>query len=228
MLQMKCPECEEIISSPFLIEIGSISCNQCKEDVAVRDVFVKTKLFTMHRDTLLKRVRHYRALLNEVESEKVLLEKSDGSSMADPKSLNQYYYALRELLEASRGNYRLKISQNLPLDIEQAGVTSNGWLINLSSKGAAIKTGNRHNVPKQGAEVKLRLSLPVNTEPLSITAKISWTGKSEKGEGQNNTTMGISFTEEHGKSQSYIWDYIVGTVEKSKKFGEPNPSLAIS
>lgn len=228
MLQIKCPECEETISSPFLVEIGSISCNQCKGNVPVRDVFVKTRLFTMHRDTLLKRVRHYRALLKDVEREKMLLEKKDVSSMTAPKSLDQYYYALRELLEASRENYRLKISQNLPLDIEQAGVTSNGRLINLSSKGAAIKTECRHKVPKQGSEVKLHLSLPVNSEPLAITAKIAWIGKSEKDEEQNNTRMGVSFIEENEKSRKYIWDYIVVTVENSQNSGKPNSSLAIS
>ena len=207
MLQMKCPKCEGIISSPFLVEIGSVTCNQCKENVIVKDVFVTTEVFTMYRDTLLGRIRHYRALLKEVERDKRSLRNSDVSSTAQ-QSLDQTYAALRELLEASRGNYRLEISQDLPLDIEWEGNITNGSLLNLSTKGASIKPKRLHVFPQKDSEVKLRLVLPDNAEPLSIAAKIVWVGKSKKGEEQNNIPMGVSFFNLNEKTSACIWDYI--------------------
>ena len=208
MLQMKCPECEGIISSPFLVEMGSVTCNQCKENVIVKDVFVTTEVFTMNRDTLLGRIRRYRALLKEVKRDKMALGNSDVSSTAAQQSLDQTYAALRELLEASRGNYRLEISQDLPLDIEWEGNITNGSLLNLSTKGAAIKPKRLHGFPQKDSEVKLRLVLPDNAEPLSIAAKIAWVGKSKKGEEQNNIPMGVSFVNLNEKTRACIWDYI--------------------
>jgi Tfp pilus assembly protein PilZ len=211
MLQMKCPECDGIISSPFLVEMGSVTCNQCKENVIVKDVFVTTEAFTMYRDTLLSRIRHYRALLKEVERDKMSLGNSDVSSTAAQQSLNQNYAALRELLEASRGNYRLEISQDLPLDIEWEGNITNGSLLNLSTKGATIKPKRLHGFPQKGSEVKLRLALPDNADPLSIAAKIAWIDKSKKDEEQNNITMGVSFVTLNEKTRACIWDYIISS-----------------
>lgn len=208
MLQMKCPECEGIISSPFLVEMGSVTCNQCKENVIVKDVFVTTEVFTMNRDTLLGRIRRYRALLKEVKRDKMALGNSDVSSTAAQQSLEQTYAALRELLEASRGNYRLEISQDLPLDIEWEGNIINGSLLNLSTKGATIKSKRLHGFPQKDSEVTLRLALPDNAEPLSIAAKIVWVGKSKKGEEQNNIPVGVSFVNLNEKTRACIWDYI--------------------
>jgi hypothetical protein len=217
---MKCPECDGIISSPFLVEMGSVTCNQCKENVIVKDVFVTTEAFTMYRDTLLSRIRHYRALLKEVERDKLSLGKSDASSTAAQQSLNQYYAALRELLEASRGNYRLEISQDLPLDIEWEGNITNGSLLNLSTKGATIKPKRLHGSPQKGSEVKLRLALPENTEPLSIDAKIAWVKKSKQDEELNNISMGVSFVNLNEKGSACIWDYILAHTRTPDPLGK--------
>lgn len=209
MLQMKCPECDGIINSPFLVEMGSVTCNQCNENVIVKDVFVTTEAFTMYRDTLLSRIRHYRDLLKEVEREKMSLGNNDVPSTGAQKNLNQSYTALRELLEASRGNYRLKISQGLPLDIEWEGIINNGSLLNLRTNGATIKSKGLNGSPQKGSEVKLQLALPDNKEPLSIDAKIAWIEKSKGDEEQNNITMGVSFVNLNEKARACIWDYIL-------------------
>jgi hypothetical protein len=209
MLQMKCPKCEGIISSPLLVEMGSVPCNQCNEIVIVKDVFVKTEAFTMYRDTLLSRIRHYRDLLTEVEREMMSRGNSDVSSRGGQQSLNQNYTALRELMEASRGNYRLKIAQDFPLDIEWEGIINNGNLLNLCTNGAAIKSKRLHGAPKKDSKIKLRLTLPDNTEPLSLDAKIAWVEKSKKDEEQNNITMGVSFVNLNEKDRACIWDYIL-------------------
>jgi hypothetical protein len=135
------------------------------------------------------------------------LGNSDVSSMGAQQNLNQNYTALRELLEASRGNYRLKISQDLPLDIEWEGIINNGSLLNLCTNGATIKSKRLHGSLQKGSEVKLRLALSDNTEPLSIDAKIAWVEKSKKDEEQNNITMGVSFVNLNEKDRASIWDY---------------------
>jgi Tfp pilus assembly protein PilZ len=228
MLQMKCPECAGIIRSQFLVEMGSVTCSHCKENVIVKDVFVTTEAFTMHRDTLISRIRHYRALLKEVERDNVSLGNSDVSSKAAQQSLNQSYIALRELLEASRGNYRLKISQDLPLNIEWEGNITNGSLLNLCTKGATIKPKRLHGFPQKGSEVKLRLSLPDNAEPLFMAAKIAWIEKSQNDEEHNNITMGVSFVNLNEKTTACIWDYILAHTRTPDTLGKSNSAHATS
>jgi len=226
MLQMKCPKCEGIISSPFLVEIGSVTCDQCNENVIVKDVFVTTEAFTMYRDTLLSRIRHYRELLKEVEREKVSLGKSDASSTVAQQSLNQTYTALRELLEASRANYRLEISQDLSFNIEWEGSKGNGRLLNLSTKGAAIKPKRLQRVPQKGSEAKLTFSLPGITESLSMAVKIAWINKREKNEEHHNITMGVSFINLNQKNSTYIWDYLLARTRAPDALGKSSQLLA--
>ncbi len=215
MLQMKCPECEGTISSPFLAEIGSITCRHCRETVTVKDVFVSTKSFTMHRETLLKRLRHYRTILTEVEKEKMLLGNGNIKAEASRSTLDQYYAALQELMAAARSNYRLAISQEVPAIVECAGSETKGRLVNLSTAGAAIKPERMPAFPAQGSELKVRLNLPDNAEPLSISAKIAWARKREKEEGPNSITMGIRFIDINENIRSCLWNYIFNTYNNS-------------
>ncbi len=209
MLQMKCPKCDGIISTPLLVEMGSVTCSQCKEKVIVKDVLVVTKDFKMPRDVLMNRVHQYRDLLKEVEKRKSLLGSDDVSSSEDQKSLDQSYSSLRELLEASRGNYRLKVSQDFRLNFEWAGATNKGHLVNLSVKGATIKLYLLQGLPPEGAEVKLRLVLPNISEPLPVSAKIAWIGKHKSVDGQSGITMGVSFVNLDEMTRTFIWKYIL-------------------
>jgi uncharacterized Zn finger protein (UPF0148 family) len=228
MLQMKCPDCEGIISSPFLVEMGSISCDQCNGNVTVKDVVVTTKYFTMHRDSLLNRVRHYRALLDDVDREKKSLGKNVDSPTVAYQSLDQYQAALRELLEASRANYRLEISQDLPFDIEWEGSKGDGSLLNLSTKGAAVKLKRLQRVPQKGSVAELIFSLPGITESLSMAAKIAWINKREKDEEHHNITMGVSFINLNPKNSTYIWDYILARTRAPDALGKSSQLLATS
>lgn len=152
---------------------------------------------------------------------------SDVSSTATQQSLDQTYVALRELLEASRENYRLEISQVLPLDVEWEGDVTAWSLLNLSTKGATIKSKRLYGFPQPGSEVKLRLVLPDNAEPLSIAAKIAWIDKSTKGEEQSNLTLGVSFVTLNEKNRACIWDYILAHTRTPDPLKKSNSSLAI-
>jgi len=211
MLQMKCPKCKAIISSPFLGEIGAVTCEQCNQDVTVDDVFVATSGFKMHRDDLLARVLHYRALLKDVEREKILIQNSGNSSADTQKSLDQFYNTLRELLAAAREHFRLQIAQDFPLEIEWAGKTGKGSLLNLSTKGAAIKYLDSQRFPIHGSVLKLQMALPNIVEHFYLSAEIVWIGKREKNEQRDNVILGVKFMGLNEKAQNHLWDYISST-----------------
>lgn len=211
MLQMKCPECAAIIRSPFLIEIGSVTCDQCHEDVTVKDVFVTTRGFKMHRDDLLARVLHYRALLKDIEREKILIRNSSRSSTEAQKSLDQLYNTLQELLAAARENFRLQIAKDFPLDIELSGKTGKGRLLNLSTKGAAVKYLGLDKFPIQGSILKLLMTLPNIAEPVIMSARVAWIGKRHKDEQQDNVILGVKFVGLDEKTRDHLWDYISST-----------------
>jgi len=212
MLQMKCPKCATIISSPFLIEIGAVTCDQCNEDVTIKDVYVTTRGFKMHRDDLLARVPHYRALLKDIEREKILVQNSGRSSSEAQKSLEQLYNTLQELLAAARENFRLQMTKDFPLDIELAGKTGKGLLLNLSTTGAAIKHHGLQKGPLQGSIIKLIMALPNVTGPLCISGRVAWTGKRDKDRQQDEVTLGVKFMELDKKTQDHLWDYISNTL----------------
>ncbi len=207
MLQMKCPKCEAIISSPFLVEIGAVTCEQCKQDVTVNDVFVTTSGFKMHRDDLLARVLHYRALLKDVEREKMQISNSGSASAEAQKSLDQFYNTLRELLAAAREHFRLQIAKDFPLDIEWAGKTGRGCLLNLSTKGAAIKY-QAQRLPIHGSVIRLQMALPNIAEPFCLSAEIVWIDKRSRNEQQGNVIVGVKFMGLNEVTQNHLWKYI--------------------
>lgn len=211
MLQMKCPKCETIISSPFLVEVGAVTCDQCNEDVTVNDVFVTTSGFKMHRDDLLARILHYRALLKEVEREKILIRDSGSSSPEAQKNLDQFYNTLQELLAGAREHFRLQITQNFPVWVEWAGKSGKGSLLNLSTKGAAIRYQDTQRVPIHGSLLKLQMALPNIAEPFCMSAEIVWIGKRDKNAQQGNVTLGLKFIGLNETTQNHLWDYISST-----------------
>ncbi|PLX74554.1 MAG: hypothetical protein C0615_09395 [Desulfuromonas sp.] len=208
MLQMKCPQCEGTIKSPFLVEIGNITCQHCKETVTVNDVFVATKSFTMHRDALLTQIKHYRNLLKNVEQEKSQLIKNDSSS-SEAQSLDQYHSSLRELLEASRENYRLRVSQNLPLRVAWKEVKSPGRVLNISTKGAAILTKGLLGALRQDDTLQVLLGLPGADSPLKMTARIAWQQKREQAAEARALILGVQFQDMDRQTHGKVWDYIM-------------------
>jgi hypothetical protein len=91
MLQTNCPKCRGVIQSPYLNDLSSLECAQCKEVVTVENVIVTTKGFTMHRDDLLKRIYRYQRLLGEVEKERTLLAKDETVSKQTRQSVEDFY-----------------------------------------------------------------------------------------------------------------------------------------
>ena len=137
MLQTSCPKCMGTIQSPYLNDLSTVECTDCNESVAVEDVFIATKGFTMHRGDLLNRISRFQRLLREVEKELASMENDDSVSARTRKSVEQFYQTLQELLAGARNHFRLEIPSGLCVEIGEEELNS-AKVTNLSSEGASI------------------------------------------------------------------------------------------
>ena len=211
MLQMHCQECREVIKSPYLAELSSIGCDHCKVDVAVKDVFVATEGFTMHRDDLLNRISRFQKLLGEVEKEMQVIEGSENVSKTTRSSINKFHTTLQELLIGARSNYRLEIPDGLPIEMYYNNDKRTARLVNLSTVGASLELDMSGNPPRHKAEIKLQLDLPYTAESLSTLAKIVWIRKVTKDEDSQRFQIGVKFMNSDEKIRDSLWNYIVAS-----------------
>jgi len=211
MLQMHCPECREVIKSPYLAELSSIACDHCKEDVAVKDVFVATEGFTMHRDDLLNRISRFQKLLGEVEKEMRVIEGSETVSKTTRSSINKFHTTLQELLIGARSNYRLEIPHGLPIEMDYNNDKRTARLVNLSTVGASLELDMSGELPRNKAEIKLQFALPDAAESLSTLAKIVWIRKVTKDTDSQLFQIGVKFMNPDEKIRDTLWNYIVAS-----------------
>ena len=210
MLQTNCPKCRGVIQSPYLNDLSSLECAQCKEVVTVENVIVTTKGFTMHRDDLLKRISRYQRLLGEVEKERLLMAKDETVSKQTRQSVEDFYLTLQELLVGARSHFRLEMPYDLYIQIDFDNKIK-GKLINLSSEGASIECEMLDKRPRTKAKIKLQLTLPEVPEPLSILAKVVWTRKQTKDTTTEYYNIGVKFMDLDEKVRTSIWNFIVET-----------------
>ena len=208
---MHCPECREVIKSPYLAELSSIACDHCKEDVAVKDVFVATEGFTMHRDDLLNRISRFQKLLGEVEKEMRVIEGSETVSKTTRSSINKFHTTLQELLIGARSNYRLEIPDGLPIEMNYNNDKRTARLVNLSTVGASLELDMRGELPRNKAEIKLQLALPNTAESLSTPAKIVWIRKVTKDADSQLFQIGVKFMNSDEKIRDTLWNYIIAS-----------------
>jgi len=208
---MHCPECREVIKSPYLAELSSIACDHCKEDVAVKDVFVATEGFTMHRDDLLNRISRFQKLLGEVEKEMRVIEGSETVSKTTRSSINKFHTTLQELLIGARSNYRLEIPHGLPIEMDYNNDKRTARLVNLSTVGASLELDMSGELPRNKAEIKLQFALPDAAESLSTLAKIVWIRKVTKDTDSQLFQIGVKFMNPDEKIRDTLWNYIVAS-----------------
>jgi hypothetical protein len=209
MLQMNCPNCCEVIKSPYLAELSSTHCDHCNEDVTVQDVFVATKGFTMHREDLLKRIARFQKLLEEVEKEIRLFENSETVSKTTQKNINDFYITLQELLIGARSNFRLEVCDDRSIEMAFKNNHETGKLVNLSSEGASLEFLVLGERPRNKAEVTLQFELPGIAEPLSLLAKVVWAREVAKNDGSRLIKIGVKFMTLGEEDRENLWNYIV-------------------
>jgi Tfp pilus assembly protein PilZ len=211
MLLMNCPKCDGAIKSPFLAEIKSVECSQCREEVKVRDVFVSTKGFTMSREVLISRISHYKKLLAETENELQATVKEGTTATKPQESDKSFHSILKDLMLGARDNFRLAIPYDLYVELECDDNKRLGKLINICTQGAAIEFVDRQELPQAETEIKLSLLLPESAEPLSLPAKIVWTRKSRKDSQSQHVKIGVHYSSLDKKTHAFLWDFIVKT-----------------
>lgn len=211
MLLMNCPKCDGAIKSPFLAEIKSVECWQCREEVKVRDVFVSTKGFTMSREDLISRISHYKKLLVETETELQATVKEGTTETKPQKSEKSFHSILKDLMLGARDNFRLEMPYDLYVELECNDNKRLGKLINICTQGAALEFVDREELPQAETEIKLSLLLPESAEPLSIPAKIVWTRKSRKDSQSQHVKIGLHYNSLDKKTHACLWDFIVKT-----------------
>jgi hypothetical protein len=209
MLQINCPDCKGVIKSPFLTDVKNIECGQCKNIIPVKDIFITTKSFTMHREDFLNRTFRFQKLLREVEKELLLMSRDKNVSTKSLESLEKFHSSLQELLSGARNNYRMEIPCNLYAEVNHCNRTNKGKLLNLSMAGASIELIGSDIVPRKKSGVDIVLSFPEQSEHLHTNAKVVWTKELVNDDGPQSAIIGVNFinTDEH--TRSCIWNYIL-------------------
>ena len=209
MLQMHCPNCKGVIKSPFLAELSTLECCQCKENIQVKDVYITTQNFIMHREDFLNRTFRFQKLLREVEKEKFLMANSKSVSTKSLESINQFYSSLQELLAGARNSYRMEITCDLQVEVIDNKKFCKGRVLNLSTEGASIELVGFDNLPRKKTELKVCFSFPELPEILSTQAKIIWTKEQSGDHKSQSAIIGVTFIALDEYTHSCIWNYIL-------------------
>lgn len=210
MLQMSCPNCKGVINSQFLADVSTLECDQCRENIPVKDVFITTKYFTISREDFLERIFRFQRLLREVEKERVAMANNPAVSIKSKDSLEQFYSSLQELLAGARDNYRLEVPCDLFVELNDHDSNYKGKLLNLSTEGGSIELVKFDNIPRRKAEVEIDFSFPDLSERLHTGARVVWTRENVEDDGSKYAVIGVTFTDLDNPTRSCIWNYILG------------------
>ncbi len=209
MLQMDCPNCHGVIQSQFLADVSSIECGRCAKTIPVKDVFVTTKSFVMHREDFLNRTFRFQKLLREVEKELLLMTNNQEASPKSLESLEQFYASLQELLAGARNNYRMDILDDVSVDISDGKGQCKGKLLNISTSGASIELTRFMKLPRIKSLVDLVLPFPELSAQLYVRARVVWTKEQENKDRPHQAIIGTTFVDIDENSKNCIWNYIL-------------------
>lgn len=209
MLQMDCPSCNGVIQSQFLADVSMIECDRCQKTIPVKDVFVTTKSFVMHREDFLNRTFRFQKLLREVEKELLLMTNNQEASPKSLESLEQFYASLQELLAGARSSYRMDVLSDVSVEIIDGKSQCKGRLLNLSTAGASIELITFVKLPRIKSVVDLVLPLPEFSEHLYVRARVVWTKDQSNNDSPHHAVIGATFVDMDENSQNCIWNYIL-------------------
>jgi hypothetical protein len=209
MLQMDCPSCNEVIQSQFLADVSTIECGRCKKTIPVKDVFVTTKSFVMHREDFLNRTFRFQKLLREVEKELLLLTNNQEASPKSLESLEQFYASLQELLAGARNNYRMDVQSDVSVEVIDGNSQCKGKLLNLSTSGASVELMTFDKLPRIKSVVDLVFPFPEFSEHLYARARVVWTKDQTNKDRPHQAIIGANFVDLDENGQNCIWNYIL-------------------
>ena len=196
MFQMNCPNCEDLIKSPHLIEVQLFLCPQCEEIVVVENVVISEPKASINLYLSLKKL-----LLSA--KEKFQFNKAN-------ENLKTKYEVDQRLAKfLRRDDFRLNISHDFFVQTTFGGHKRSARLFNISSTGAAIEFFELGPLPEDESETKLQLLLPGHAEPLWLRARVVWSGKLAKVEVSPTITAGLKFMDIDEKTRARLWDFII-------------------
>ena len=204
MFQMNCTHCGGLIESPRLAEVQLFLCPQCEEIVVVENVVIAAKKTTLDLRSPLKK-------LLVSARDKFRLNKTDNPDLQAKYVIDK---RLAKLLK--RDDFRLDLAHEFFIQIGFEGHKRSARLLNISSTGAALEFFEMGQLPEDDAEATLHLPLPGQTEPLSIQARVVWSGKPAKDSISPTITMGLQFREIDEGTRASLWDFIVNLETSSQ------------
>lgn len=209
MLIMKCPKCNNYISSALLAEIATIACEHCGVEVAVKNVLVSSNGFTFDRQDLLKRFFRYRKLLDEVIDEHNSMTENQASSAVSKSSIHQFLSILQGMMTGARDHFRLQFSDPLQVKVSYDRHECHGIFYNLSMAGARIEISASNPLPRVKGQVSIQFLLPEQQKKFSIAGVICWTEKANGHEGSKSKhSVGVKFSKLDSASHSDLWQFI--------------------
>jgi hypothetical protein len=205
---MNCPNCKGVIKSQFLADVSSIECGQCKQNLPVKDVFIATEYFTIHREDFLNRTFRFQKLLREVEKERTLMANNIEVSKTSLESLDHFYASLQELLAGARNSYRMEIPCDLYVEVISKNRKIKGKLMNLSTEGGSIELLEFDKIPRKKSDLEIKFSIPELSRTLFIHAKVVWTKEQITASG-SCAMIGVTFVNLEENTRNCIWNYIL-------------------
>lgn len=212
MLKMNCPNCNGVVNSPFLADVSIIECEQCKEDIPVKNVFITTPYFTINRTDFLNRTFRFQRLLGEVEKDLLLLAKDKTASLKSIENLEQFHTSLHQLLDGARDSYRIKMPRDLYVEVNDENGTLRGKLLNLSTEGCSIEFVMFNQVPRKKAELGIEFFFPELSEHLYTRAKVMWLNERVKDNGSQYAIIGVAFVDMDENTRRCLWNFIIENV----------------
>ena len=209
MLTMICSNCSETVSSELLVDVSTIECAQCKENLPVKDVIISTPHFTINREDFFNQAKRYKRLLEEVENEQILLADDKGVSIKRVKDLEQFHSSLCELLDGARDNYRIELPTNFYVEVSDQNSILRGKLLNLCAEGCSIELLMLDTLPRIHSVLRIEFFFPALTDIISTNAKVVWANEPSKKNGIKRAIIGISFLDMGEATRQCIWNYII-------------------
>ena len=216
MLIMKCPKCDNYISSALLAEITSITCEHCSAEVVVSNILVSSNGFTFDRNDLLKRFFRYRKLLDEVMDEHSSLTEKNGASDVSKRSVEQFLAILQGMMTGARDNFRYQFTTPLSTKLCYSRHECNGTFFDLSTEGACIEISRSNPLPRVKGGISIEFSLPGQEEIFSIDGDICWTQKAKDGENSKHS-VGINFRGLDSSIHEKLWQFISDAASEVSK-----------
>jgi predicted Zn finger-like uncharacterized protein len=199
MLEMKCSECNGVISSALLADLEEVNCNHCQALVPIKDLTVSANGFTYYCADLKKRLPHYKSLLKNFTAELKYLEKDPDASSKRKHSLDKTVQALKTGMATTRNNCRIHFADEQLMKYRSDSQIEIGKLVNISMTGACIELMPSSTAPRKNSQMTIMFSLPDKEHVFSLNGVIRWC---------YDGSFGISFDAVKPEEGTLLWEYI--------------------